>query len=62
MAMLQEERGLLSGVLFAVALNLKHINLYVAPVFFVHLLRQHCCQIEIEEKETTKTKEMINGE
>lgn len=28
--------------MFAVALNLKHINLYVAPVFFVYLLRTHC--------------------
>jgi len=61
-AMLKEGRSLFSGILFAVALNLKHINLYVAPVFFVHLLRQYCFQVNVEEqsisngrKETKKT-------
>ena len=61
MAMLKEGRGLASGILFAVALNLKHINLYVAPVFFVHLLREHCFQLEIREDKKTKTATVSYG-
>lgn len=30
------------SILFAVLLHLKHIYLYVAPVFFVYILRRHC--------------------
>lgn len=37
-----EERHLLSALLFAVLLNLKHIFLYAAPAFFVFLLRRYC--------------------
>jgi alpha-1,3-glucosyltransferase len=33
---------LLSGVLFAVLLCLKHIYLYLAPAYFVYLLRVYC--------------------
>lgn len=33
---------LLSGVLFAVLLCLKHIYLYLAPAYFVYLLRAYC--------------------
>lgn len=33
---------LLSGILFAVLLCLKHIYLYLAPAYFVYLLRVHC--------------------
>lgn len=33
----------MAGVLFAALLNLKHIYMYCAPVYFVHLLRVYCC-------------------
>ncbi|KZF21494.1 glycosyltransferase family 57 protein [Xylona heveae TC161] len=33
---------LLSGLLFAALLCLKHIYLYLAPAYFVYLLRQYC--------------------
>uniref|UniRef100_A0A2M4ALK5 Alpha-1,3-glucosyltransferase n=1 Tax=Anopheles triannulatus TaxID=58253 RepID=A0A2M4ALK5_9DIPT len=39
---LLEGRPLQSAALFAVLLNLKHIFLYVAPVYFVYLLRFYC--------------------
>jgi alpha-1,3-glucosyltransferase len=35
---------LLSGVLFAVLLCLKHIYLYLAPAYFVYLLRVYCLE------------------
>lgn len=35
-------RHLLSGVLFAVLLNMKHLFLFAAPVYFVYLLRHYC--------------------
>ena len=33
---------LLGGLLFAVLLCMKHIYLYLAPAYFVYLLRAHC--------------------
>ncbi|KAG9040079.1 glycosyl transferase [Tulasnella sp. JGI-2019a] len=33
---------LLSGFLFAVLLNFKHIYMYLAPAYFVYLLRSYC--------------------
>ncbi|KAG2195064.1 hypothetical protein INT47_003930 [Mucor saturninus] len=33
---------LLSGVLFAILLNFKHIYLYMAPAYFVYLLNAYC--------------------
>lgn len=38
----RESTLLLSGVLFAVLLCLKHIYLYLAPAYFVYLLRVYC--------------------
>ncbi|KAI6034248.1 glycosyltransferase family 57 protein, partial [Pisolithus microcarpus] len=35
-------KNLYSGVLFAVLLNFKHIYMYLAPVYFVYLLRSYC--------------------
>ncbi|KAI6047285.1 glycosyltransferase family 57 protein [Pisolithus marmoratus] len=35
-------RNLYSGVLFAVLLNFKHIYMYLAPAYFVYLLRSYC--------------------
>ena len=41
--MAREDLGLLaSGILFAVLLCLKHIYLYLAPAYFVYLLRTYC--------------------
>ncbi|CDO68706.1 hypothetical protein BN946_scf184652.g33 [Trametes cinnabarina] len=36
------DRKLASGFLFAVLLNFKHIYLYLAPAYFVYLLRSYC--------------------
>ena len=38
----QQSTLLLSGLLFAVLLCLKHIYLYLAPAYFVYLLRTYC--------------------
>ena len=38
----QESTRLLSGFLFATLLCLKHIYLYLAPAYFVYLLRAYC--------------------
>lgn len=35
-------RNLYSGVLFAVLLNFKHIYMYLAPAYFIYLLRSYC--------------------
>lgn len=40
----RESTMLLSGILFAVLLCLKHIYLYLAPAYFVYLLRVYCLQ------------------
>jgi alpha-1,3-glucosyltransferase len=38
----QENKLLLSGLLFAALLCMKHIYLYLAPAYFVYLLRAYC--------------------
>lgn len=38
---------LLSGLLFAVLLCLKHIYLYLAPAYFVYLLRVYCVDFRV---------------
>ncbi|KIV95444.1 dolichyl pyrophosphate Glc1Man9GlcNAc2 alpha-1,3-glucosyltransferase [Exophiala mesophila] len=40
----KESTMLLSGVSFAILLSLKHIYLYLAPAYFVYLLRVYCLQ------------------
>ncbi|OJT10216.1 Dolichyl pyrophosphate Glc1Man9GlcNAc2 alpha-1,3-glucosyltransferase [Trametes pubescens] len=40
--MARNGRKLASGFLFAVLLNFKHIYLYLAPAYFVYLLRSYC--------------------
>ncbi|ELU45785.1 glucosyltransferase [Rhizoctonia solani AG-1 IA] len=41
-AMMREGKMVLSGMLFAALLNFKHIYMYIAPAYFIHLLRTHC--------------------
>ncbi|KAJ8586201.1 glucosyltransferase [Rhizopogon salebrosus TDB-379] len=40
--MAREGRKLASGILFAVLLNFKHIYMYLAPAYFIFLLRSYC--------------------
>ncbi|KAG8808295.1 glycosyl transferase [Serendipita sp. 399] len=40
--MARNNQKLLSGILFAVLLNFKHIYMYIAPAYFVYLLRSYC--------------------
>ncbi|KAF9226448.1 glycosyltransferase family 57 protein [Gyrodon lividus] len=40
--MARDGRKLASGTLFAVLLNFKHIYMYLAPAYFVYLLRSYC--------------------
>ncbi|KIJ70201.1 glycosyltransferase family 57 protein [Hydnomerulius pinastri MD-312] len=40
--MARDGRKLASGILFAVLLNFKHIYMYLAPAYFVYLLRSYC--------------------
>jgi alpha-1,3-glucosyltransferase len=40
--MAEQHQDLASGALFAVLLNFKHLFAYVAPVYFVYLLRHYC--------------------
>ncbi|KAI0832530.1 glycosyltransferase family 57 protein [Trametes gibbosa] len=40
--MARNDRKLASGFLFAMLLNFKHIYLYLAPAYFVYLLRSYC--------------------
>ncbi|KAI9288125.1 glycosyltransferase family 57 protein [Umbelopsis sp. AD052] len=41
---MKKRRYLLSGFLFAALLNFKHIYLYMAPAYFVYLLKAYCFQ------------------
>jgi len=46
---------LIGGILFAVLLNFKHIFLYVAPLYFIHLLRRYCMGVVVVVGTTTTT-------
>lgn len=45
---------LISGILFAALLNFKHIFLYMAPAYFVYLLKAHCF-INVSEESAPPT-------
>ncbi|KAH7105365.1 glycosyltransferase family 57 protein [Auriculariales sp. MPI-PUGE-AT-0066] len=40
--MARNGRNLASGILFAILLNFKHLYMYLAPAYFVYLLRAYC--------------------
>lgn len=42
LAYIRKGQDLMGGLLFAVLLNFKHIFLYVAPLYFIYLLRRYC--------------------
>ncbi|EIN10737.1 glycosyltransferase family 57 protein [Punctularia strigosozonata HHB-11173 SS5] len=42
LVMAREGHNLISGLLFAVLLNFKHIYMYIAPAYFVYMLRSYC--------------------
>ncbi|KAF9075946.1 glycosyltransferase family 57 protein [Rhodocollybia butyracea] len=50
--MARNGKKLMSGILFAVLLNFKHIYMYLAPAYFIYLLRSFCLspsgQVEIK--------------
>ena len=33
---------ILGSILFAVVLNMKHLFMYMAPVYFIYLLKSYC--------------------
>jgi alpha-1,3-glucosyltransferase len=39
--MLEEQRYILAGALFAVLLNMKHLFAYLGPIYFVFLLKHY---------------------
>ncbi|KAG2393979.1 hypothetical protein C9374_003743 [Naegleria lovaniensis] len=41
---LRNERYILSGILYSVLLNMKHLNLYMAPAYFLFLLLNYCLE------------------
>lgn len=51
---MMEERFLCSAFLFAVLLNMKHIFVYISPIYIVYLLKVYCLQSE------SITKALIN--
>ena len=40
--LVNNDNALLSGFFFALLLNMKHLYLYIAPVFFIYLLKNYC--------------------
>ena len=42
-SLMRQGRDLFGGVVYATCLMFKHMYLYVAPLYFVYLLRHHCC-------------------
>ncbi|KAJ2481238.1 glycosyl transferase [Coemansia sp. RSA 2131] len=41
-SLVMEGRDLLAGTVFAILLSFKHIFMYIAPAYFVYLLRHYC--------------------
>ncbi|KAH7916348.1 glycosyltransferase family 57 protein [Hygrophoropsis aurantiaca] len=46
--MAREGHKLSSGILFAILLNFKHIYMYLAPAYFIYLLRSYCMSVSGE--------------
>lgn len=45
-----QEKYLLSALWFCVLLNMKHIYVYLAPAYFVYLLRNYCMATNLNNK------------
>ena len=43
-----QDRYLEAAFLFAVLLNLKHIFMYIAPAYFIYLLKHYCFAAQTE--------------
>ena len=53
-------RCLEAAFLFAVLLNLKHIFLYMAPAYFIYLLKHYCFATQTDsESHAPKTKDFL---
>jgi alpha-1,3-glucosyltransferase len=55
-----QDRCLEAAFLFAVLLNLKHIFIYIAPAYFVYLLKHYCFAAQTEgSTHTPKMKDFL---
>ncbi|KAG2436974.1 hypothetical protein HYH02_011406 [Chlamydomonas schloesseri] len=54
-------RHLLSGFLFAVLLNMKHLFLHAAPAYFVYLLRHYCFETTADSSSSSSSSSSSDG-
>jgi alpha-1,3-glucosyltransferase len=59
--MVEQQQDLAAGALFALLLNLKHLFAYVAPVYFVYLLRHYCMGAGDQQQEISSSSSSGKG-